>query len=122
MNDIQSIKTRAVANMTHSEMGLILGALEHYLPEITALDVAVHTRPLAKGRRVIFWVEGPDSFKAAPILEKMAELMVQRDPYKVTTLSEAWALFGLKPPMARGARLGQKLIQSLPRFRGKKTG
>lgn len=103
MNELQHIRNQAIANMTHDEMGLVLDAMEHYLPDILQLDIQVHTHQIPKFCRVIFWVEGPDYLKAAAILDKMAEIMVQRDPCRATTINEARSLFGLIPVGKQGS-------------------
>ncbi|QQD72984.1 hypothetical protein [Acidithiobacillus ferrivorans] len=97
MSKIQRIKNQAIANMSHTDMGLVIDVLECYLPEILLLDVQVMTHNERGVKDTVLWVEGLEYLKAVPILEKMADVVRQRDPYKIITVDGARAMFGLPP-------------------------
>lgn len=109
---MQSIKDRAIPNMTHGEMGLLLDMIDCYLYDLSQINVTFHTdQPF--DHRCIFWVDGPDYTRALPILENMATMLCQRDPYQITTMNDARSLFGL-PPIRKPFSLSRYLFSLRP--------
>ncbi|WP_031571977.1 hypothetical protein [Acidithiobacillus thiooxidans] len=116
VNKLQQIKNQAIANMTHSDMGLLIDIVEYYLPGILKLDVQVRTSQKCGFTRTVLWVEGPEYPKAAQILEKMACAVRQRDPYGIITENGARAMFGLPPAKTISLSAGQNFAGAIRRF------
>lgn len=108
-------------HLTHTEMGYVLPVILAALPEFESIDCVLEVpsvvtglggdarRPRSPCLRVA--LEG-EAGAAQAVLERMAAAVVEADPYQLTSIDEARALFGVASPCdGRYARLFGALLR-----------
>lgn len=82
--------------MSHTEMGYVLPAIADELPHLLTLHcvLEVGNDDIAPLLGISY---AQQESEAHLILARMAQNVVDYDPYKITTIDEARLLFGLKP-------------------------